>query len=238
MHEILRAVRDELKNNIDEATRQSFQRFFKEEAKCYGVKTATVNKIARKHWQEAKKLDKQGLFKLCEELFASGYAEEAWVACNWLPRLADQFAPADFAIFRSWIESYIDNWAKCDSFCNHTVGDFTRKYPEFVEGLKDWTASSDRWLRRAAAVSLIVPAKRGELLSDIFEIADRLLTDSDDLVQKGYGWMLKEASRTHEQEVFGYVMRNRKQMPRTALRYAIELMPKDLKAAAMKKDWA
>ncbi len=62
MHEILRAVRDELKNNIDEATRQSFQRFFKEEAKCYGVKTATVNKIARKHWQEAKKLDKQGLF--------------------------------------------------------------------------------------------------------------------------------------------------------------------------------
>jgi hypothetical protein len=26
-------------------------------------------------------------------------------------------------------------------------------------------------------------------------------------------------------------------MPRTALRYAIELMPKDLKADAMKKDW-
>jgi hypothetical protein len=32
-------------------------------------------------------------------------------------------------------------------------------------------------------------------------------------------------------------MKNKKVMPRTALRYAIELMPKDLKAEAMKKDW-
>jgi hypothetical protein len=32
-------------------------------------------------------------------------------------------------------------------------------------------------------------------------------------------------------------MKNKRMMPRTALRYAIELMPKDLKAVAMKKDW-
>ena len=53
--------------------------------------------------------------------------------------------------------------------------------------------------------------------------------------QKGYGWLLKEASRKHTTEVFDYVMRNRAVMPRTALRYAIELMPKELKAEAMKK---
>jgi 3-methyladenine DNA glycosylase AlkD len=57
------------------------------------------------------------------------------------------------------------------------------------------------------------------------------------MVQKGYGWLLKEASRKHTDEVFAYVMANRKEMPRTALRYAIELMPKELKAEAMKKDW-
>jgi len=144
MHTIVQAVQAELKNNIDEATRQSFQRFFKEEVECYGVKTATVNKIARKHWQEVKQLDKQEIFRLCEDLFTSGYTEDAFVACHWLPRLADRFVPADFATFRSWIENYIDNWAKCDSFCNHTMGDFTRKYPQYLEGLKDWTASSDR----------------------------------------------------------------------------------------------
>jgi 3-methyladenine DNA glycosylase AlkD len=74
-------------------------------------------------------------------------------------------------------------------------------------------------------------------LGNVFEIADLLLTDNDDMVQKGYGWLLKEASRKHQKEVFDYVMRNKKAMPRTALRYAIELMPKDMKAEAMKKDW-
>jgi 3-methyladenine DNA glycosylase AlkD len=48
--------------------------------------------------------------------------------------------------------------------------------------------------------------------------------------------MLKEASRLHQQEVFDYVVKNRKVMPRTALRYAIELMPKELKVEAMRKD--
>ena len=78
----------------------------------------------------------------------------------------------------------------------------------------------NRWMKRAAAVSLIVPAKRGKFLKDIFEIADMLLTDTDDMVQKGYGWLLKEASRLHQKEVSNYVARNKKVMPRTALRYA------------------
>ena len=71
----------------------------------------------------------------------------------------------------------------------------------------------------------------------MLELADLLLEDSDDMVQKGYGWLLKEASRKHQKEVFDYIMRNKRSMPRTALRYAIELMPKDLKAEAMMKDW-
>ncbi len=236
MSEIVEAVRADLKGSADAATRASFQRFFKEEAKCYGVKTGTVGKIARQHWRIVKALSKEEIFALCEELLASGYTEEAFVANTWLPHLASQFAPADFETFRGWIDRYIDNWAKCDGFCNHTVGDFLAKYPEYLAGLKDWTASPNRWLRRAAAVSLIVPARRGEFLPDIFEIADRLLTDSDDLVQKGYGWMLKEASRTHQRAVFDYVIANKAEMPRTALRYAIELMPKELKAEAMRRD--
>jgi 3-methyladenine DNA glycosylase AlkD len=90
-------------------------------------------------------------------------------------------------------------------------------------------------LKRAAAVSLILPARRGKFLKEVFEISDVLLVDEDDLVQKGYGWLLKEASRKHQTEVFNYVVQNRKVMPRTALRYAIELLPKELKAEAMKK---
>ena len=72
-------------------------------------------------------------------------------------------------------------------------------------------------------------------LNDILEIADNLLEDKEDMVQKGYGWMLKVASQTNQQVIFEYVMRNKLKMPRTALRYAIEKMPKELKQEAMKR---
>ena len=39
-----------------------------------------------------------------------------------------------------------------------------------------------------------------------------LLVDEDDMVQKGYGWMLKVASQAHQQEVFKYVLKNKKQI--------------------------
>jgi 3-methyladenine DNA glycosylase AlkD len=116
------------------------------------------------------------------------------------------------------------------------MGDFLDKYPEYIEDLKLWTKSPNRWMRRAAAVSLIIPAKKGMFLKDIIHLADLLLPDQDDMVQKGYGWLLKEASRKHQKEIFDYVMLHRKYMPRTALRYAIELMPKELKSDAMRKD--
>jgi len=61
------------------------------------------------------------------------------------------------------------------------------------------------------------------------------LTDKDDLVQKGYGWMLKVACQEHQQEVFEYILSKKSIMPRTALRYAIEKMPNELKKAAMER---
>ena len=126
-------------------------------------------------------------------LSRSGMMEEAFIVSNWVPNLAERFEPEDIAVFRRWITTWITNWAACDSFCNHAVGDFIEKYPEFISELKQWTQSDNRWMRRAAAVSLIVPAKHGKFLNDAIEIAALLLTDRDDKVQKGYGWLLKEA---------------------------------------------
>ena len=47
--------------------------------------------------------------------------------------------------------------------------------------------------------------------------------------------MLKEASRIYQNEIFDYVIKNKKIMPRTSLRYAIEKMPEKLREEAMKK---
>ncbi len=161
--------------------------------------------------------------------------EESFVVSTWVPRMARQFEKTDFAVFYHWINTYITNWASCDGFCNHTVGDFFQMYPEYVQELKTWAKSKNRWVKRASAVSLIVPAKHGKFLDEVFDIANILLLDTDDMVQKGYGWMLKEASRLHQKEIFKYVVRHKNEMPRTALRYAIELMPANLRKKAMEK---
>jgi 3-methyladenine DNA glycosylase AlkD len=47
--------------------------------------------------------------------------------------------------------------------------------------------------------------------------------------------MLKEASKTHQKEVFDYIMKNKNVMPRTALRYALEKMPPAMRKKAMEK---
>lgn len=235
MNDILADIRLDLKAAADPQTQKTFQRFFKEEVKYYGVKVPTVEKIAKKYLPQVKTLDKPAFFQLCETLYKSDFTEEAFVVATWMPRYIEHLLPSDITVFKGWIEKYINNWAKCDGFCNHTIGDLLQKYPEIANEVKSWAKSSNRWLKRAAAVSFIVPAKKGDFLEVAFEISDVLLTDGDDIVQKGYGWLLKEESRRHQNEVFEYVVKNKSAMPRTSLRYAIELMPKDLKVLAMKK---
>lgn len=235
MDNIIEKIRRELKKNADKKTKESGERFFKEKIKLYGVKTAVVGKIGKEYFKEIKDKSKKDIFDLCEKLWQSGYMEESFIACNWSYYVRKKYEPKDFQVFEKWINKYVSNWAACDTFCNHTVGEFIEMYPKYLSNLKKWTKSENRWVRRAAAVSLIVPGKRGKFLKDIFKIADLMLLDGDDMVQKGYGWMLKVASQAYEKPVFDYVMKNKKTMPRTALRYAIEKMSHNLKAKAMAK---
>lgn len=233
--DIISQIREDLALSVDEKTKASYSRFFKEEVLCYGVKSALVKKIAKNYFNEIIPENKKDIFSLCEELFRSGYCEEAFIASEWAYQVRSNYLEDDFFTFERWINDYVNNWAKCDTFCNHAVGSFIEKFPAYVENLKFWARSDNRWVRRAAAVTLILPARKGNFLNEVFEISDILLKDKDDLVQKGYGWMLKEASKPHRQEVFNYVMNNKKDMPRTALRYAIEKMPEDLRSEAMRK---
>lgn len=236
MHRMLRSIRIDLRANIDPKAKESFQRFFKEKVRFYGVRTAAVRALAKKYWKEISQFDKKTIFALCEELLASGYTEETFIVSFWLPMYVKSFEKSDLEIFKRWIDTYIDNWAKCDGFCNHTIGEYIEKFPDSIVEIKEWTKSASRWMKRAAAVSLIVPAKRGKYLDDVFEIADALLADEDDMVQKGYGWLLKEASRKHRPEVFRYIMKYKAVMPRTALRYAVELMTPVMRSRAMKTE--
>ncbi|UCD09238.1 MAG: DNA alkylation repair protein [Dehalococcoidales bacterium] len=234
-NDVIRAVQARLIENIDGKTQSTHQKFFKEQVLYHGVKMGVVSKLATEFFREIQHLGKDEIFALCEELLITDYGEEAAIAFKWAYRLNKQFESKDFYLFENWLENYVNSWSKCDDFCTHSVGTMVEKYPKYVEDLKRWARSDNRWMRRASAVTLVMPARRGLFLDDAFEIADILLLDEDDLVRKGYGWMLKEVSRLHRHEVYDYVVQRKAVMPRIALRYAIELIPQDMRKAAMSK---
>lgn len=236
MSSIIEQVRHELISNSDENTKESGKRYFREDVRLYGVKTMTVTKISKQVYKSIGKLSKKEIFDLCEDLWISGIMEESFIACNWAYAVHKQYSEDDFPLFERWVNEYVSNWASCDTLCNHSVGTFLEMYPWYIERLKGWTKSQNRWVKRASAVSLIIPARKGLFREDIFEIADHLLLDADDLVQKGYGWMLKSLCTRYEDDVFRYVLSKRDIMPRTALRYAIEKMPDARKKQAMKRE--
>lgn len=232
---LLETVREALMYSADEKTKAGAARFFKEAIKGYGVRMPLVHQISKQCWELLKGKSKGEVFEICEQLWKSGYLEESIVACNWSYRLRKEYTVDDFETFERWVSAYVNNWASCDTLCNHTIGTLLEKFPDLVGRLFAWATSQNRWMRRASAVTLIVPARKGLFLVESMAIADRLLSDRDDLVQKGYGWLLKAAAEAHRETIFEYVMQNKATMPRTALRYAIEKMPDEWRWAAMEK---
>ena len=230
--QIIQTVRKEIKQQIDPKHKAGAQNFFKDPIKLYGARTPIVRKIAREHYP--KDLSKHDLFELCEQLMKPGHQEGFIIASAWAFRRRKEFSKSDFDTFKRWIEKYISNWAMCDDFCTKSLGYLLLDYPELVPKINTWTKHKNQWVRRASAVSLIIPIRNKQNLDDAFKIALGLLEHPEDMVQKGYGWMLKEAANLYQKQVFDFVMQYKNRMPRTALRYAIEKMPPDKKKKAMK----
>lgn len=238
MKKILQKVREELKENIDLEYKKGSKRFFNEPIELYGVRAGIVRKITNKYYKEIKDLSKKEIFKLCEELLKSNYLEESTIAFAWARKRKDEFKKSDFNTFENWLKNYVNTWSKCDDFCTHAFGELIFEFPELLPKVKKWQRSKNRWVRRAASIIFIYPVKKEEqsFLKNIFEVSQYFIDvqDDDDLVQKGYGWTLKEAANIYPKKVFDFVLKNKYVMPRTALRYAIEKMPREWKDQAMK----
>lgn len=238
INNLIKQIQKELTKNADKHYKISTNKFFKEPIQLYGVKTPVVRKIANKYYKDIKHLSKNEIFDLAEALYKNNFHEEAIIATQWISKISDKYQEDDFRTFESIIKNYLDNWAKIDDFCTRVMNKFLLRFPHKVNAIKLWTKSNNLWVRRASAVSLITSSQSfygsEKFIDQSLDIAKLLLTDSEDLVQKGYGWLLKAAAETNQQKVFNFVMKYKDRMPRTALRYAIEKMPKELKQKAMK----
>lgn len=207
--------------------------------KVGSARSSFVRRTARKRFKDIADLEKEHIISLCEQLLQYEDTWEFRASFAWISEIQSRLDEPDFAIFEGWLSEYIFSWGTCDDFCKRVLNHFADHYPNVFEKIQSWTPSENKWVRRASAVSFITSDGPYYVvkhdLSEVFDIALRLLIDEDRHLQKGYGWMLKAASVYHPREVFQFVMENKNRMPRTSLRYAIRRLPKEMKQQAMSK---
>jgi 3-methyladenine DNA glycosylase AlkD len=122
----------------------------------------------------------------------------------------------------------VNNWDLVDSSAEFILGEFLLDRPRKL--LYELAASESVWERRTAIIATFGFIKHGDA-STTLEIADVLVTDSHDLIQKAVGWMLREiGKRVDPVFLTGYLDDNAARMPRTTLSYAIERLSPELRA--------
>lgn len=123
---------------------------------------------------------------------------------------------------------YINNWDLVDVTAPKIVGEYLRGKDKSI--LLKLAHSKNLWERRIAIISTFQFISLDKDFKNTFKIAELLLEDRHDLIQKAVGWMLREAGkRVSEKEERNFLDVHYKEMGRTALRYAIERFDKDLR---------
>lgn len=118
----------------------------------------------------------------------------------------------------------INNWDLVDVSAPKIVGAYLFETGKWQTTLKKLAKSDSLWERRIAIVSTLYFIKQGEL-EPVFMISKMLLKDKHDLIHKAVGWMLREAGKVVQEAEEEFLKENYSNMPRTALRYAIERFP-------------
>jgi DNA alkylation repair enzyme len=118
----------------------------------------------------------------------------------------------------------INTWDLVDRSAIHVVGDFLRDKPRDV--LLELARSQRPMERRTAILSTFAFIRRGDL-DDAYRIAEVLVDDDQDLVQKAVGWMLREAGKKDADRLRAFLDTHATTMPRVMLRYAIEKLGRE-----------
>lgn len=228
MKESANSVLAELKALGNSMKAAHAQRFFKtgsgeygEGDKFLGIRVPDQRKVARAH--NALPL------KEVKKLLTSEWHEARLTA---LLILVEQYQKGDDrtreAIYNLYLENtaHVNNWDLVDSSARFIVGPHVSRGKR---GILDKLAASDSlWERRIAMISTYHYIHKGDF-EDAFRIAEILLNDDQDLIQKAVGWMLREIGNRNRDAEEAFLQKHCHTMPRTMLRYAIEKFPEVLR---------
>jgi len=126
----------------------------------------------------------------------------------------------------------IDNWDLVDLAAPNVIGDYLLGRPRNV--LYDLARSNNPWQRRTAIFSTLAFVRKGEV-ADTLGIAEILVNDPHDLVQKPTGGMLREVGKKDESALLAFLDEHAARMPRTTLRYAVERLDSPVRSVYLRR---
>ncbi len=204
---------------------EEVQWFFKEEVKSRGWYTAELRKVAvRSRRSIAGEMGMEFLVQVADQLFSGQVLEEKVFAVFLLEKQTHLLREKEFRLFASWLDR-VSSWADHDALAHDVLAPMLLDEPKRSRKIFRWAKSRNRWRRRAACVALIRGVREQEFFSDVVRLSEMLLVDEDDMVQKGLGWLLREAAKYNPKRTVPYLMKIRKRAPRLVLRTACETLP-------------
>ncbi len=139
--------------------------------------------------------------------------------------LRNQFDRGDAArqerIFHFYVDhrQWVSEWDLVDESAPYIVGKFLQDKDRRI--LFDLAGARSLWDRRIAIVSSWWFIRKGHI-DTTFSLSEKLLGDSEDLIHKACGWMLREAGKVDPARLVLFLEEHQARMPRVTLRYALE----------------
>jgi 3-methyladenine DNA glycosylase AlkD len=120
----------------------------------------------------------------------------------------------------------VNNWDLVDSTAPKILGAWLVENPDERSVLNRLATSDVLWERRVAVLATYSLIKHDEF-EEIVELAERLISDGHDLMNKAIGWMLREMGKRDQRRLELFLKKHAKTMPRTMLRYSIERLSRE-----------
>ncbi|WP_236915376.1 DNA alkylation repair protein [Clostridium sp. Cult2] len=199
-------------------------------------KTSDVRKLASRVYKLIENKSFESKLEICESLLEQKTWAMGVIAYDIAFRERKNYTYHIFDRFERWLINYVRGWGDCDDFCTHAFGALLAEYNDLFDKILAWCDRPEFWMRRAAAVILIYPINKGMSKQlHPFMISDALMCDENDLVLKGYGWMLKVYGSKEPVQLKKYLSENVKRMPRISFRYALEKLDEETRRKLMQK---
>ena len=218
-------IRRVLLNGASAPHTAEVEQFFKQEIQSRGWRAKELRQVARRFRRSIlNDRDQNFLVAVSDKLFRGRVLEEKAFAVLILENHTDELGDREFKLFGSWLDR-VSTWADHDALASYLIGPMIASDPRRAKAVFQWAKSRDRWHRRAATVALIRAIREQRCRAEVVKITQLLLADKDDMVQKGLGWLLREAAKYDRERTLPLLMKIRDKAPRLVLRTASETLP-------------